>query len=264
MIIVHTLSWNNNPAVTSVHHREPVSCSSCQKVCWYTIPKRKHLATPLLILFLCQTASWAKLGNETLSEPGRLNRMWELTGMAVSAKLWGFLPLPSHRTQDQSPWLTELISTWRFPSARKLMYRLIIQATLFGENTIPAKCHLPPLLLSSMIFSTYCSFQLEINQPIKKCQKASIVCKAGDLMAWTNEGRCYKITRLLLISLQLTPTNLQPNIARVENVICHLHLKEDTALKDSSEITISVSNQFSQTLWGLHCLIHLHPTLHVT
>lgn len=52
-------------------------------------------------------------------------------------------------------------------------------------------------------------------------------------MAWTNEGRCYKITQLLLISLQLTPTNLQPNITHVENVICHLHLKEDTALKNS-------------------------------
>lgn len=138
MIIVHTV-WNNNPAVTSVHHREPVSCSSCQKVCCYTLPARQHLVTSLLILFSCQTPSRAKLGNETLSEPGRLNRMWELTGMAASAKLWGFLPLPSHRTQDQSPWLTELISTCRFLSAGKLMYRLIIQATLFGENRMRAK-----------------------------------------------------------------------------------------------------------------------------
>lgn len=139
MIIVHTVSWNSNPAVTSVHHREPVGCSSCQKVCWYTIPARQHLVTSLLILFLCQTPSRAKLGNETLSEPGRLNRMWELTGMAASAKLWGFLPLPSHCTPDQSPWLTELISTCRFLSVGKLMYRLIIQATLFGENRIRAK-----------------------------------------------------------------------------------------------------------------------------
>lgn len=139
MIIPHTVSWNSHPAVTSVHHREIVSRSSCQKVCWYTIPMRKHLVTSLLILFLCQTPSRAKRGNETLSEPGRLNRMWELTGMAASAKLWGFLPLPSHRTQDQSPWLTELISTWRFLSAGKLMYRLIIQATLFGENTHPSQ-----------------------------------------------------------------------------------------------------------------------------
>lgn len=267
MIIVHTVSWNNNPAMTSVHHRELLSCSSCQKVCWYTIPMRKHLVTSLLILFLCQTPSWAKVGNETLSEPGRLNRMWELTGIAASAKLWGFLPLPSHRTQDQSPWLTELIATWRFLSAGKLMYRLIIQATLFGENTIPAKSGLPVLLLSSMIFSTYRSFQLVINQSIKKCQTASIICKAGDLMAWTNEGRCCKITQLLLISLQLTPTSLQPNIARVENVICHLHPKEATALKDSWEITISwFPNQFSHTPWDLYCL-HPSPsyaTCHIT
>lgn len=138
MIILHTVSWNNNLAVTSVHHRELVGCSSCQKVCCYTVPARQHLVTSL-ILFLCQTPSRAKLGNETLSEPGRLSRMWELTGIAASAKLWGFLPLPSHHTQDQSPWLTELISTCRFLSAGKLMYRLIIQATLFGENRIGAK-----------------------------------------------------------------------------------------------------------------------------
>lgn len=74
VIIVHTVSWNNNPAVTSVHHRELVSCSSCQKVCCYTVPARQHLVTSL-ILFPCQTPSRAKLGNETLSEPGRLNRM---------------------------------------------------------------------------------------------------------------------------------------------------------------------------------------------
>lgn len=70
----------------------------------------------------------------SLSEPGRLNRLQELTGMAAAAKLWSFLPLPSHRTQDQSPWLTELISTCRFQSAGKLMYRLIIQATRFREE----------------------------------------------------------------------------------------------------------------------------------
>lgn len=142
MIIVHTVSWNNNPAVTPVHHRKTVSCSSCQKVCCYTVPARQHLVTSLLILFLCQILFWAKQGNETLSEPGRLNRMWELTGMAASAKQPGFQPLPSHRTQDQSPWLTELISTCRFLSAGKLMYRLIIQATLFGENRMGAKCGL--------------------------------------------------------------------------------------------------------------------------
>lgn len=142
MIIVHTVSWNSNPAATPVHHKEPVSCSSCQKVCCYTIPARRHRVTSLLILFPCQNPSRAKLGNESLSEPGRLNRMWELTGMAASAKPRGFLPLPSHHTQDQSPWLTELISTCRFLSAGKLMYRLIIQATLFGENRIPAKCGL--------------------------------------------------------------------------------------------------------------------------
>lgn len=199
MVIVYTVSWNNHPAATSVHHRETVSRSSCQKVCWYTIPMRKHLVTSLLILFLCQTPSRAKRGNETLSEPGRLNRMWELTGMAASAKLWGFLPLPSHRTQDQSPWLTELISTWRFLSAGKLMYRLIIQATLFGENILSAKCGLPVLLLSSMIFSIYCSFQLVINQSIKKRQTATIICKEGDLMVWTNRGRCCKIAQPLQV-----------------------------------------------------------------
>lgn len=48
---------NNSQALTSVHHSESVSCSHCQKVCWTTIPVRKHLVTSLLILFLCQTPS---------------------------------------------------------------------------------------------------------------------------------------------------------------------------------------------------------------
>lgn len=60
MVIERAVSWNNNPAVTSVHLGEPVSCSSCQKVCCYTVPGRQHLVTSLLILFLCQTPSWAK------------------------------------------------------------------------------------------------------------------------------------------------------------------------------------------------------------
>lgn len=87
-------------------------------------------------------------------------------------------------------------STWHFLSAGKVMYRLIIQATLFRENTVPAKCGLLALLLSCMIFSTYRSFQLVINQSIKKCQEESIIFKAGNLMVWTNEGRCCEITQL--------------------------------------------------------------------
>lgn len=155
------------PRLKSITRSQAVA-QAVRKVCWCSIPKKKHLVTSLLILFPCQTPSRAKRGNETLSEPGRLNRMWELTGMAAAAKLRGFLPLPSHRTQDQSPWLTELISTWHFLSAGKLMYRLIIRATLFGDSANLAKCGSPPPSLSSAISSTHRSFRLAINQSIKK------------------------------------------------------------------------------------------------
>lgn len=66
----------------------------------------------------------------------------------------------------------------------------------------------------------------------------------------------------------------------VENVIHHSHPKEDSAPKDSREITISwFPNQFSHTLWGLcslhpsqsyatchipikHCTNHIYRRLH--
>lgn len=91
----------------------------------------------------------------------------------------------------------------------------------------------PVLLLSAVVVSTYNSSRLVINQSIKKHQKASVICKVGDLMTWTNEGRCCKITQLLLVSLRLAATNQQPSIACVKNVICHLHPKEASALKET-------------------------------
>lgn len=112
--------------------------------------------------------------------------------------------IPSH-TQDRSPRLAELISACRSLSAGR-----VNEQVNYPSNSVWRKHHLsqewfvrPALLLSCVIFSTYHSSQLVINQSIKKCQKkASIICEAGDLMAWTNEGRCCKITQLLLVSRQ--------------------------------------------------------------
>lgn len=83
----------------------------------------------------------------------------------------------------------------------------------------------------------------------------STICTAGDLMAWTNEGRCCKLTPKSTVN---TRQMWQPSVACEENVICHLHHKEAGELKDSWEISISwFTNQFAHTLWGLDCL---HPS----
>lgn len=111
--LLYTESWLSSD--NHSHAQQPSSCGfrssqrtraaserTFRKFALSTVPAREHLVTSLHILFICQPPSRAKLGNEALSEPGRLNRMWKPTGTASSAKHRAFLLLPSYRTQDQS------------------------------------------------------------------------------------------------------------------------------------------------------------------